>query len=160
MGFRETIDRESIDELPLRDAIVVHSGTVLRGALALMRSHALGCCVIVDYVFGSAGIPCGIFTEQSLLDALTKGASLDDRAVCDFADSKFLAVNRHEPISRVWDAVLMDGLRFVCVTGDDGKVIGITGQRGIAEYISEHFSRQVSVQRLGGTPWMQQREGA
>ncbi len=156
IGFREELEQEPIRSLPLREAIVVYPDTLLRAAVAVMRHRCIGCAVIVD--IGMA--PTGLFTERSLLDALIQHASLDNRPVSQFAEPNFLSVKSSEPISRVWDAIYEDGCRFICVTDDDGKLIGVTGQRGIAEYIAECFPQQVMVQRLGSTPWMQQREGA
>ncbi len=156
MGFREQLEQEPTSSLPLRDAVVVHSGTLVRAAVADMRTQSLGCAVIVDY----ARVPSGIFTEQSVIELLVQNASLDDRPIQDFADSSFVSVKSSEPISRVWDAIQLGGARFVCVTDDDGKLIGITGQRGVAEYLAECFAKQVTIQRLGSTPWMQDREGA
>jgi CBS domain-containing protein len=154
--FCHDLENESIRELPLRDAIVVYPNTLIRAAVAVMRNRSLGCAVIVE----EGWIPTGLFTEQSLLKVLMQNASLDDRPVRDFAEPNFLAVKHSEPISRVWNAIQREGFRFICVTDDDGKLIGVTGQRGIAEYIAEYFPQQVMVQRLGSTPWMQQREGA
>jgi CBS domain-containing protein len=156
MGFREQLEQEPTSSLPLRDAVVVHSGTLVRAAVAEMRTHSLGCAVIVD----SAGVPSGIFTEQSVIELLVQNASLDDRPIQDFADPSFVSVRSSEPISRVWDAIQLAGARFVCVTDDDGRLIGITGHRGVAEYLADCFAEQVTVQRLGSTPWMQNREGA
>ena len=156
MSFREHLEQEPTSSIPLRDAVEVHSGTVVRGAIAEMRTRSLGCAVIVDYGL----VPSGIFTEQSVIELLVQNASLDDRPIQDFADSSFITVKSSEPISRVWDAIQLDGARFVCVTDDDGKLIGITGQRGVAEYLADCFAKQVTVQRLGSTPWMQDREGA
>ncbi len=156
MRFREHLEQEPTSSLSLRDAVVVHAGTVVRGAIASMRTRSLGCAVIVDH----AGAPTGIFTEQSVIELLFKNMSLDDRPIQDFADSNFVFVKDSEPISRVWDAIQNGGARFVCVVDDDGKLIGITGQRGIAEYVADCFAKHVTVQRLGCTPWMQQREGA
>ncbi len=157
MGFRTDLEYDPISSLQLRDPIIVHPYTLLRAAVALMRSHSLGCAVIVDQV----SKPIGLFTEQSMLGALVSNASLDDRPVCDFAEPRFLCVKSSQPIARVWDAIQRDRARFVVVTDDEsGKLIGITGQRGIAEYISDCFPRQIVVQRLGSKPWMQQREGA
>lgn len=156
MGFRQELDFDPISNLELRDAIVVHQYTLVRTAVAVMRTHSLGCAVMVDRV----GKPIGFFTEKSLLNVLVQNASMDDRPVCDFAERDFQSFKSSEPISRVWDAVVRDGVRFIAVTGEDGNLIGITGQRGLAEYISECFPRQTVVQRLGSKPWMQQREGA
>ncbi len=156
MGFQKDLQIETVANLPLRPAIPVEAGTIVRAAVARMRAEELGCVVIVDF----SGKPIGIFTERSLLDVLMHDASLDRVTVGEFADSDFLLVKKSEPISRVWDAILKDGLRFICVTDDDGNLVGLTGQRGMSEYVSESFPQEVMVQRIGGTPWMQQREGA
>lgn len=156
MGFREELESDPIRNLQLRDAIVIDKYTIIRAAVALMRTHSLGCAVIVD----QAHKPIGLFTEKSLLDVLMQDVSLDETPVCDFAQRDFLSLSSGEPISRVWDAVMHDGLRYIAVTDEQGRLIGLTGQRGLAEYISDSFPRQTVVQRLGSKPWMEQREGA
>lgn len=156
MGFREDLEQDQVSSLPLRDAIAVHSETTIGEAVRLMREKSLGCAVIVD----PSGTASGIFTEQSLLKALTQQKSLDDETVGEFSDPAFLSLPSNAAISRVWDAIEQDGVRFICVTDEGGKLIGLTGQRGIFEYLAEYFPQQVLVQRLGSTPWMKQREGA
>jgi CBS domain-containing protein len=147
---------ETVRSLPLRDPIAVAPNTVVRAAVARMRSLRLGCAVIVDL----DRKPIGVFTERSLLSALIQNASLDRRVVGDFTDPSFVQLKSSDPISRVWDAIQHEGARFICVTDDSGRLIGLTGQKGLAEYVSEYFPGQVMVQRLGCTPWMQTREGA
>ena len=156
MGFRQDLKEETVDSLPLRDAIAVDPHTVIRAAIALMRSHSLGCAVVID----EDGRPQGIFTEQSVIKLLMQNAMMDDLPVSEFADREFVVARKSDPIAKVWDAISSDGNRFVCVVDDDGRLMGLTGQRGIAEYVADCFARQVVVQRLGGTPWMQSREGA
>lgn len=154
--LKEILDGETVGNLPIREAITVRSGTVVRAAVARMRATNLGCALILN----ARGFPVGMFTEQSLLDALLKNASLDTSAVGEFADYRCTVVKESDPASCVWDAVEREGHRFVCVTDDTGKVIGLTGQRGLAEFLTEFFPGEVMVQRIGGTPWMQRREGA
>ncbi len=154
--LRELLEGETVGGLPIREAITVNSGTVVRAAVARMRSMEIGCVLIVN----THGFPVGIFTERSLLDVLVQNASLDESAVGDFADDRCTVVKTSDPVSRVWDAVEREGQRFICVTDEAGKVVGLTGQRGLAEYISEYFPGEVMVQRIGGKPWMEQREGA
>tara|TARA_R110002049_G_scaffold4601_5_gene32618 strand:- start:859491 stop:859961 length:471 start_codon:yes stop_codon:yes gene_type:complete len=156
MSFREQLENEPTSSLPIREAVVVRSGTVVRAAIADMRTQRLGCAVIVDH----SQVPLGIFTEQSVIALLVDEASLDERSIQDFADKNFVSVSTRDPISHVWDAIQTNGARFVCVTDEDGKLVGITGQRGVAEYLADCFAKQVTVQRLGSTPWMQEREGA
>mgnify|MGYP001826963767 FL=1 len=156
MTFRDDLNQDTVSSLQLREAIVVQPETSVSEAVALMRAKALGCAVIVD----RRGAPQGFFTEQCLLVAILQHASLDDPPVSSFVDPDFVTVQSSEPISRVWEAVRSRGTRFICVTDNDGKIIGVTGQRGLAEYVAEYFPQQVSVQRVGSTPWMQNREGA
>lgn len=156
MGFSEDLNTEPVNTLPIRNAPVVQPDTSIKDAIAAMLERSLGCAVIVD----PSGSPTGLFTEQSLLDALSNNPDLEGLTVSNYSDPAFLVVNAGDPIMRVWDAIENDGLRFVCVVDDHGKLVGVTGQRGIAEYVAECFARQVVVQRLGSTPWMNQREGA
>jgi CBS domain-containing protein len=156
MELRRILSSETVASLPLREAITVDPTTIARTAVERMRDRQLGCAVIVD----PSRRPVGIFTERSVTAALSENVSLDESVVRDLAESRFVAIRRSEPIRQVWDAILKDGFRFVCVTAEDGVLIGLTGQRGLAEYVSEYFPHQVMVQRLGGKPWLQQREGA
>lgn len=149
------MDKDSVGSLPLREAIKVAPSTIVRAAVAMMRSTQLGCAVIVEL-----DKPVGIFTERSVLEVLMNDATLDSHTVHEFMDSGFRQVKKSDPVSVVWNAIQNDGLRFVCVTDDDGTLLGITGQRGLAEYVSDYFPGQVMVQRLGSTPWIEEREGA
>ena len=156
MSLRELLDGETVAALPIRSAITSESGTVVRAAVARMRDKRIGCAVVV----GPRQKPIGIFTERSLLRVLVQGASLDERPVGDFADFRCAVVAQSDSIAMVWSAIQDDGARFVCVVDGNGRVVGLTGQRGMSEFLSECFPQQVAVQRIGGTPWFQQREGA
>jgi hypothetical protein len=86
--------------------------------------------------------------------------SLGDVTVSEFAEQGFPRVCEDDPIVNVWEAVVTGEKRFVLVTDDQGQILGLTGQRGLAEYVSEYYPQQIMVQRLGAKPVMQQREGA
>lgn len=156
MTFRQELNEETVASLPTRKAIMVQPYTLVRAAIAVMRNRGLGCAVIIDH----AQRPSGIFTEHSVIQLLNKNVCLDDTPVCDFADPSFIQVKQTDPIMHVWEAVQTAAVRFVCVTDEQGRAIGITGQRGLSEYLADCFARQITVQRLGNTPWMKQREGA
>jgi CBS domain-containing protein len=156
MSIEFNVGEDTVRSLPLREAISVTPNTILRAAVARMRATRLGCAVVVDM----ESKPIGIFTERSLLGALLQHVSLDSRVVGDFLDSAFVMIKNCEPISRVWDAIQRERARFICVTDDDGKLVGLTGQKGLAEYVTDFFPGQVVGQRLGCKPWMQHREGA
>lgn len=156
MRLREDLTEYTVGSLPLREPVSVQPGTPVRAAVAQMQEQKLGCAVLVD----QDNKPTGMFTERTLLGLLTQGRSLDESRVDDFLDNGFLAVSRDQAVSTVWNAVVKDGARFICVTDNDGKLLGLTGQRGLAEHVAECCPQQVMVQRLGGKPWMQQQEGA
>lgn len=127
-----TMETDRVASLPLREPIKVTPATILRGAIAMMRYRQLGCAVIVEH-----GQPVGIFTERSVLELLTKNASLDELPVQEFADGNFHQVQLNDSVSSVWNAIRDEGRRFVCVVDDHGKLIGLTGQRGMSEYVAE-----------------------
>jgi len=156
VGLKDNLHAETVGSLPLRETITIPPETNIQEAISKMREKGLGCAVIVD----ASGRTVGIFTERSVINALMQDAALEDLTVSNFADRNSLQVKRADPIRRVWDGVLLHGCRFICVTDDEGHPVGVTGHRGLAEYVSEHFPRQVMVQRLGCKPSMQQREGA
>jgi CBS domain-containing protein len=156
MKLQEILDSETVASLPIREAIAVESGTIARAAVAQMRTRDLGCAVVVD----SGGSPIGLFTERCLMKMLTEGRSLDSSPVSDCSDRQCPVVKRDDPIGLVWRLIVQQGARFVCVTDDEGRLVGLTGQRGLSEFLCECFAGEVAVQRIGGTPWMQEREGA
>jgi hypothetical protein len=69
-------------------------------------------------------------------------------------------VNTSDPIAKVVAAMQAQNVRFVCVLDDEGRVTALSGQKGVMEYVAEHFPGQVMVQRIGCAPYTQQREGA
>ena len=156
MKLKGNLDTETIGRLPLREPVVVEKSTPLGAAVCAMRTRSLGCAVIVD----TDRKPLGFFTERSLLDALMQDAPLETSQVGDFHDAGYVEFQQDEPIRAVWDSVEQEGSRFICVVDEAGRLVGLTGQRGLAEYVSEHFPRQVMAQRLGNKPWLEHREGS
>ena len=69
-------------------------------------------------------------------------------------------VSLADPISTVLDAMERANVRFVIVVDQQGQLAGLTGQKGLMEYVAEHFPGQAIVQRIGGAPYPTDREGA
>jgi CBS domain-containing protein len=156
MSLHKELTDFTIGSLTLRTPATVQPGTPLSAAVAQMRDQQLGCAVLVN----DQRQPVGIFTEQTLLKALVNGTPLDSATVDDFQDAAFFTVSTEAPVAEIWNAVVADGIRFVCVTGENGELLGLTGQRGLAEHISECCPQEVMVQRLGSKSVMHEREGA
>lgn len=149
--------REQVRDLTIRDAIVVTTDSPLREVIALMRAKQLGCAMVVD----PDDKPLGTFTERTMINVMLRfPQEFMEHTVGDHVYANAVFVNQSDPIHQVWDAIQNKGRRFVGVVDDEGKLVGLTGQKGISEYIAEHCPQQVMVQRIGGKPGLQQREGA
>lgn len=156
MGLQQSIRSEKVGDLNLLEPIKVGPDLPIRRAIEDMRQRKLGCVIIVD----ADDKPQGMFTERMLIKLLPRGAAFLDQPVSRYM-SEFWAVIRHnESISNVIHKMRNHGLRFICVVDDDGKVVGLTGQKSVMRYLADHFPRQVKVQMLESKLYMDQREGA
>jgi predicted transcriptional regulator len=157
MGLKENLTNETVSQLPCREAIRIPPEATVREAVEILQSKQLGCAVVVD----EADKPLGVFTERTLIDLLLQQPeNLDSLQVRDHLEAEWFCVQTTDPIARVLDLVQNRGARFVVELDDAGKVKGLTGQKGLSEYIADHFPEQVMVQRIGGQPGMETREGA
>lgn len=156
MGLRDLLSREPISNLPLREAPVVERGASVRDAMLLMRQRKLGCVYLLD----DGGRPTAMFSERLLVRLLARDAAQLDKPVQDHAIPVRCMVKLTDPIQSMIKEMSDRDIRFVCVVDDDGKLAGLTGQRGIMEYIAERFPRQVKVHQLQSKLHMDQREGA
>ena len=157
MGLKENLQSETVSKLPCREAILLQPDTTVRQAVEVLQSKKLGCAVVVD----AEGKPIGIFTERTLIELLLQRPNdLGTILVRDHLEAEWFCVQSSDPIATVLDLVQNRGARFVCELDEHGKVKGLTGQKGLSEYIADHFPEQVMVQRIGGQLGMGTREGA
>lgn len=157
MGLKENLQTETVSKLPCREAILVPPDMSVRQAAEILQSKKLGCAVVVD----PDGKPIGVFTERTLIALLLQQPdNLDNISVRDHLEAEWFCVRDNDPISAVLELVQNRGARFVCELDAQGKAIGLTGQKGLSEYIADHFPAQVMVQRIGGQLGMENREGA
>lgn len=156
MKLSASLRSDTVDRLPLREAIEVTPATLVRQAMGLMRNKKLGCVFVVD----PNGIPRGMFTEGLLLRILADDpAGLDDpvsRHLCP----RFTCIEGSRLIADLLKVMHEKDLRFVGVTDESGRLIGLTGQKGLIEYTAEHYPSQVMVARAGLTGCVHEREGA
>ena len=156
MGLYENIRTEPTRGLPLREAITVAPTSSVREAIMEMRQKRLGCAIVVD----ADDRPIGMFTETMLDRLLLEGSWQLDELIKVHMAEQVSCVKESDPIVLVLDALQSKDVRFVCVVDENGRVIGLTGQKGMMEYIAEHFPREVMVQRVGSSVCPPQREGA
>ena len=155
MGLRENILTGPISQLALREAIVVDPTTPICEAVVLMRSKRLGCVIVAD----EDRIPVGVFTERELVKLLARDASTLDEPVASHLAPSWAIVKQSDSIAKALEAMQKNRMRFVCVTNDEGQAMALTGQKGLMEYIAEHFPQAVLTQ-TPGTKTFTEREGA
>jgi CBS domain-containing protein len=121
-----------------------------------MRKQNIGCAIVVN----DEQNPIGIFTESMLTELLSLGPVAFDKPIKNFMAERCPWTTTADPISDVLDAMQLKNIRLLCVVDENKKVVGLTGQRGLMEYVAEHFPGQVTVQRIGQPPYLSDREGA
>lgn len=156
MSLEQNILNEPVTKLNLRKAITVDSSTSVRQATDQMRAEGLGCVIVVD----EDGRPLGKFTERILIELLATDRDALNRSVGEYMALIWDQVRTTDPIIRVLDALREHNLRFLVVVDEHGVAVGLTGQRGLAEYVADHFPHTVMTSRAGADPAMPQREGA
>ena len=156
MSLQQDLKQETVDQLHLREAIMMRPEQSVRDAVLAMRKAELGCVIIVD----DRKKPVGIFTEAMLRIAINQNPKCIDDSLADHVATVFPWVATDDPIETVMDAMEVKNHRFVVVLDDTGKIVGLTGQKGLMEYIAEHFSEEVMVQRIGSEAYPAKREGA
>jgi CBS domain-containing protein len=156
MGLRQDVLNEPVSSLPLRESIAVEPETVVRDAVRMMNDKRLGCVVVVD----REQRPIGTFTELALIEALLDDPDAMNQRVGEHLTAQWDSVKQSMPIASVIESMQTQNLRFVVVKDDDGRAVGLTGQRGVCEYIAEHFPDTAMRTRVSKRPYVDQREGA
>lgn len=155
MGLFENIQEEQVAKLNLREPVTARPDEKLHAAIQAMRKANLGCVIVVD----EEHKPVGMFTEGMLTQLVAKGENFTDKTVGDLAVTHWPQVTLTDPVSIVLEALALKNVRFLSVVDSDGKLVGLTGQKGLMEYVADHFP-QVTVQPVGLNTTMQTREGA
>ncbi len=156
MTLSVNIQQEPVRNLPLRKALSVTALASVREAILLMQQHQLGCVFVVD----AHGHPLGVFHERILLSMLDESPDAIDGNVARFLDKRCAYVRLDEPISSVLWAIQSHDQRFVGVVDEAGKLVNLTGEKGLMEYVADHFPRQVMVAVPGSQIQSTMREGA
>ncbi len=157
MGLQQNFHDEPVSRLSLREPVTAAPSETLRDVIGRMRDKKLGCVIVVD----GDDKPVGIFTESALTQLLGRhGGQVVNEPIEKHMASPCTWVKLTDPITYVVEAMQLKNVRFICVVDESGRVAGLTGQKGLIEFVADHFPDQVMVQRIGGTPYSNKREGA
>src|SRR5205814_446541 len=101
--------------------------TSVRQTAQKMREKRLGCAIVVD----PAGKPIGKFTERQLMKLLLTDPAALDKPVEQFMYPSADPIRGDQPIARMIAQMRKGGLRFLCVTDEEGKAVALAGQKGL-----------------------------
>jgi len=156
MGLRENLRNEPVSRLALRKPVVVGAEATVREGILQMRERELGCVIVVD----DDQRPLGIFTEGMLRKMIVRNPAGVEQPLRDHMNREVRWVRLTDSIATVLQSMQVKKTRFLGVIDKDGRLVGLTGQKGLMEFVAEHFPQQVMVQRIGGPPHFAEREGA
>ena len=155
MSLLDNMQNEPARTLAIREPVTVELNTSVHDAVIKMRDEKLGCAILVD-----EGKPTGMFTEAMLRELISEAPSAINDPIGKHTSSQCPRVKLSDPIADGLTALEVKNVRFLCVVDEEGRVAGLTGQKGLMEYVADHFPQQVMVQRIGGEPFPLEREGA
>ena len=156
MGLKENLQAEPISRLQIRKAVIAGPTDSVRAAVSNMRKNDIGCAIVTD----KDQRPIGIFTESMLSEMLAHHPTKLDEPLEKHMADRCPWVKTTDPVGELLEAMQLKNIRLLCVVDDDDSVVGLTGQRGLMEYVADHFPGQVMVQRVGMPPYLSDREGA
>ena len=156
MSLANNMVAESAKQLNLREPVTVRPTQTVRETVAAMRAKNLGCAILVD----DEEKPVGMFTERLLTQMLSDKPTMIDGPVINHSATYWPQIKLSDPVIAVPEALEARNVRFVAVVDDNGRLAGLTGQKGLMEYIADHFPGLVTVQRVGLGVTIHEREGA
>lgn len=156
MGLYENMRREPIDTLSVRSVLTIDADESVRNACEMMREADLGAVIVVD----SEGVAVGMINEKHLIRILSDRPDAIERPVRESMTTNLTRVRADQPIAELVQTMQDARLRWVCIVDDAGRPIGLTGLRGVMEYVGEHFARQVMTEPINASTTSGQREGA
>ena len=156
MGLREEFLHEPVSELNIMPGVVLPGSATVRQAIEQMRANNQGCVIVVD----EQGMPEGKFTEHQLAGLITDQPRFMDTTIGQHVRDAWAKMNRAEPIAILVHRLQTYGIRHVIVVDEEGKPLGVVGQRAVMEYIADYFPRAVKVQEMDAKVAIEDREGA
>lgn len=156
MGLKEDLDTTFVSELNIRPPVTVSKSATVREAVRVMRDAGLGCVVVVD----EESKAVGIFTEALLRHGLNDSVEMLDDCIANQMAERLPWVLPTDPARDILDSMEEFNIRFLAVLDEDHRVIGLTGQKTLVEFIAEKFPREVLTQDPTGHTVSQSKEGA
>jgi arabinose-5-phosphate isomerase len=156
MGLKEDLDANTVEKLNLRKPVTISKSATVREAIVKMRDAGMGCVIALD----DDDKAVGMFTEGMLRHALNESTGVLEEVLDHQMVSRLPWVLPTDPVRMVLDAMEEHNFRFIAVLDEDRRVLGLTGQKSLMEYIAEYFPHEVMTQDPTGNVVSQKKEGA
>lgn len=156
MGLKQQLQSEPVRILTMRKLVAVDQSCSLLDAIRRMREESIGCIVLTN----SDGRPEGLLTEGIIRNLLSDPGTDLGSSIVPHVSRRIPCVREEDPIARVMEAMLTHEIQFVIVVDHQGRALALTGQKGLMEFIAEHFPQEVMVHQVGQPRFPSSREGA
>lgn len=156
MGLHNDMLTRQVKELPLQPGVLVAPDTTVGEAIRRMRYHNQGCVIVVD----NHGKPEGRFSEHQIANLIVNHPGFRNKPVSDHIREYWGCVSLTDAIVTVAHKLQTYHQRFVVVVDEEGKAVGVVGQRGLMEFIADHFPYEVKAQSMDAAVAIDHREGA
>lgn len=156
MGLQNDLQQTPIQDTSVRPPVTIRQTASVRDAIEVMRAAGLGCVVVTD----EDAKAVGMFTEGILRHSLNESVDVLDDCVANQMVSRLPWVSPTEPLSVVLEAMEDNNIRFLAVLDDDHRVIGLTGQKTLMEFLGDYFPQEILTQDPTAVSYSQKKEGA
>ena len=94
------------------------------------------------------------------MGSLTRARGILSEPLTEHMTTAVSWVRDDDPIETVLDALEEKNTRFIAVVDKDGRLVALTGQKGLMEYVAEHFPDEILRRDVTSNPAKSSREGA
>ena len=156
MGLSSQLQQTVVKDTNIRPPVTIADSATVREAVKVMRSAGLGCVVVID----SDEKAVGMFTEGILRHGLNESPGILEESVKKRMVERLPWVSPTESMSVVLEAMEENNIRFLAILDKDRRVIGITGQKTLMEFVADTFPREILTQDPTSATISRQKEGA
>lgn len=156
MGLKQELEISTVSQMNNRDPVTIGKTASVREAVQAMRAAGLGCVIVTD----GENKATGIFTEGMLRHGLNEGPDILDELLEDQMVARLPWVLPTDSVRMVLDAMEEHNIRFIAVLDEERRVLGLTGQKTLMEFVASHFPQEVFTQDPTSSSTSSRREGA
>jgi CBS domain-containing protein len=155
MEVSRNIKIDSISRLGYAPPVIVESTATVRQAVDALRSHQVGCVLIV-----AEKKLVGLFTERDLLARVLNFGLPLSMPVREAMTCQVITVKPKDTVKQAIQKMEEGGYRHLPVTDEHNCPVGVLSAKRILGYLVEHFATTVFIQPPEGQSYPDSPEGA